>query len=173
MLVLKDIIGYLHYYAYRYENDRFEHWELINEAWMVVHRLNRIQFASQGIRWAMMSYKARENQYRRYGSSTATILPLETDAGINKLVREMIARPVELRYRVDDADTISWLADNACLSLDERMMLDQRYWKHMGLKDIADTRGVTHQAINQRLGIITHKLCLSAQRLERRTNCIC
>ncbi len=174
MLELEDIIGYLHYYAFRYENNRFEHWELINEAWIMVHKLNHIEFASQGIRWAMMEYKRRENQHRRYGSSTARVLPLETDAGINKLVRELAAKPIQLTPDIDNVDLISWLANNAKLSLDHRMLLDQKYWKHMTHMDIADTRGVTYQAVGQIFDRIIDKLCLAARRLERREHsCIC
>ena len=168
MLKFEDIVGYLHHYAFRYENATFEHWELINEAWIVVHKLNHIQFASQGIRWAMMSYKAKENQRRRYGSSTARILPISTDAGINKLVKEMIAKPSNYEHRTDTIDTISWLADNACLSMSERILIDQRFGRQMTQSAIARVRNCTRQNISQRIKITIYKLCCAARRLERR-----
>lgn len=169
MIALNDIIRYLHYYAFRFQNERFEHWELINEAWIVVHKLNRIEFASQGIRWAMMSYKQKENQYRRHGSSTAKVLPLETDAGINKLVRDMVAKPSNYTPDIDNIDMIGWLANNARLSIDERVLLDQRFGRHMTLQDIAAGRHCTHQNVNQLLSKIINKLCQAAQRLDRRS----
>ena len=171
MLAYEDIEGYLHYYARRFQNFRFEYWELINEAWIVAHGLNKIQFASQGIRWAMISYKARENQLRRQGSSTARVLPLWTDAGINKLVGDMLAKPnsyVPSTDTIDNIDTISWLADNARLSLDARILLDQRFGRGMTLREIAEDRHCTSENIRFKIkGIIT-KLCEAARRLERR-----
>lgn len=168
MLELKDIIRYLHYYAFRFENNRFEHWELINEAWIVVHGLKHIEFASQGIRWAMISYRRRENQHRRHGSSTATVLPLETDAGINKLVIKMTAVPSRHTPEMDNLDTIGWLANNAQLSTDERILLDQRFGRYMTLQDIADGRHCTHQNVLQKMNRVITKLCRAARRLERR-----
>lgn len=167
MLALDDIIRYLHYYAMRFEDNQFERWELINEAWIAVHKLKHIQFASQGIRWAMLGYKRVERQLRRKGSSTATILPLETDAGINKLVVDMMAKQDVSMNRMDTIDTISWLANSARLSLDERILIDQRFGKGMMLREIATTRNCTRQNVKMLLNRIISKLCRAARRLER------
>lgn len=173
MLAFDDIVGYLHYYAFRFQSRNFEHWELINEAWMAVHRLNNIKFASQGIRWAMLVYKKKENQHRRYGSSSAVILPLETNMGINKLVMNMTAKPIKSMSDMDNIDTISWLANNACLSLDERMVIDQRFGKGMTMESIACDRQCSHQNVYDLIERIIAKLCRAARRLERHIDCIC
>lgn len=171
MLEYEDIKGYLHYYAFRFQNNDFEHWELVNEAWIVVHKLNKIEFASQGIRWAMLTYRAVQTQHRRYGSSTATVLPLETDAGLNMLVGDMLAKPnryVPSTDTIDNVDTISWLADNARLSLDARILLDQRFGRCMTFDEIAEGRNCTRENIRLLVKKIITRLCRAAQRLERR-----
>ena len=172
MLAYEDIAGYLHYYANRFEDYQFEHWELVNEAWIVVHKLNHIKFASQGIRWAMITYKAKELRHRRFGCPKAKIVSLETPTVFGRMLQDMISDPKRYSTMVDDIDVINGLADEAQLSLDQRLLLDQRYWKCMCLQEIAMTRRCTRENVRLLLNRILRKLQSAARRLERWDNIV-
>ncbi len=58
MLTFKELESALHKWAHHFQNDRFEHWELINQVWMMgnIQKLKYIKFASQRIKWDMIDY---------------------------------------------------------------------------------------------------------------------
>lgn len=111
----------------------------------------------------------RERRHRHHGNPAARILPLYTDVGMNLLVTNMMcASTKHTTDQVDNADMISWLSNNACLSLDERLLLDCRFKRQMSFKEIACMRGCTHQHISLRMKRIITMLSCAAIRLERK-----
>ena len=69
-LTFEQVESHLHKWAYILENNRFEHWELINSAWAYgkVRFLpqSKIKFASWRIRQDMIDYMRKELKYRRW-----------------------------------------------------------------------------------------------------------
>ena len=66
MLSFEELEPALHKWAYHFENDKFDHWELINQVWLVgsVQKLKHIQYASQRIKWDMMDYMRRVDKIK-------------------------------------------------------------------------------------------------------------
>ena len=67
-LKFEQVESHLHKWARFFENSRFEHWELINSAWLYgkVRLLpqSKIRFASKRIKHDMMDYMRKETKYR-------------------------------------------------------------------------------------------------------------
>ncbi len=172
MLSYGQLAGGLHYHAYRFESRWFEHWELVNEAWIAVHEMDEIKLARVAIPWRMLDYMRAENKFKnrgRYRSTKQTmrVVSLYTPITENLMLKDMIARPKKYNAIVDNQDTIDWLADNGRLSIDERIMLDMRFYKCMLHIEIARALHCTESRISQRLSIIIKKLQAAAKRLRR------
>ena len=69
MFTLEDLEPALHKWAYHFQDNRFEHWELINEVWLRgnIQKVPHIKQVSQKIKWEMISYMREQSKYRLKG----------------------------------------------------------------------------------------------------------
>lgn len=155
-LELKQIRGYLHHYAAKFQNNTLEHWELVNEAWIKVHSLNNIEFASQGIKWAMIQYRDKMYRQRKRRNLDASITSIDADALDTLCRKDLIFDTLNCFKDIDNIDQLTVISRN--LSLDERLLIDQRYYQELKLKEIAYIHGVKKQAIAMRLAKIIEKM---------------
>lgn len=171
-LTYTELAGGLHYHAHKYESRWFEHWELVNEAWIAVHEMKHIKLARMAIPWRMLDYMRTENKFKNRGRYCSTkhtmkVVSLYTPIYENLMIKDVIARPKKYNDIVDNQDTINWLADNGRLSIHERLMLDMRFHKGMTQKEVGIELHCTESRISQRLTIIMLKLQAAAKRLRR------
>lgn len=157
-LEYKQIEVYLHYYAGKFQSKYFEHDELINEAWMVVYKLDNIRFASQGIRWAMLHYIQIERAKAHKGNSKAVLCSIEKEMGIGILLKDIFAHPKNYLQTTEDKDLISGILRNANLNMRDRILLDVLFYRGWTQVKIAKLRGCTRQAISLHLDRIIQKL---------------
>lgn len=164
-LEYNEIKAYLHYYAGKFQSKYFEHDELVNEAWMIVHRLDHIEFASQGIRWAMLSYIRKERGKVNKGSSKAFICSIEDKAGLyTNLIKDVIEDPKNFNQSIEDSDFIVILLSKSGLRIDERILIDQIYFRGWTQRKVAQLRGCTPEAIRQKFNKILKKITRVAMR---------
>lgn len=143
----------MHYYAGIYQSKWFEHDELVNEAWIAVRNLDRIEFASQGIRWAMLTYIKKERAKAHKGSKKAVICSID-----DVLLKIIIKDPKNFLQTIEDSDLVSGILIKSGLDMKDRILIDLLYFRGWTQKKIAELRGCTRQNINMRLDIILEKL---------------
>ena len=160
-----EIKAYLHYYAGKFQSKRFEHDELVNEAWMIVHKLNHIGFASQGIRWAMWSYISKEHAKAHKGNRKAVVCSIEKEYKFTELlIKDIITDPKKYNQNIEDSDLVKVILNKSKLRMDEIILIDQLYFRGWTQKRIADLRGCTRQNINLKLERILDKITRVAMR---------
>lgn len=158
-LPLNEIEAYLHYYAGRFQNDRFEHDELVNEAWIKIHELNIPQFASAGIRWAMQSYIKHEYMQDHRGKPKSVIQSIDEEIMQNLFLSGTISAPKDRRLQIaEDVEYAHSLLCNPNISLADRLLIDQRYIQGLWLSQIAKIHGCTKANISYKLRKIMDKL---------------
>ncbi len=155
-LPLSEIEGYLHYYAYRFENRRFEHWELINEAWLKIHDLTEPKFSSAGIRWAIQHYI--DEQYRQdyRGKPESKIQSIDTEVLEGLFFKDTLAAPEN--NTLENADFVDCLLHCSKLTLADKLFIDQRYFQNLKLKQLTQLYGCSFQNIYYKLNRIIDKL---------------
>jgi DNA-directed RNA polymerase specialized sigma subunit len=152
------IVGYLYHYAGRFCSNRFEIDELVNEAWIAIYGLETIEFASQGIRWAMLSYKKRQYMQDHRGLRSSVIGSID-DGIIEGLIHKNILFAPDKRKEIEDRDCVKHLLRNAKLSMKDRLLIDQRYYQGLSMVEMAKIHNCTKQNIYFCLDKIKAKLC--------------
>lgn len=152
----EEMKGYLHHYARKYENKYHEKWELISEAWIAVHNLNEPKYLSNGIRWAMKSYRINSLNWRRRGNPRASIVSLDNEMNEMFCLKDCIFDPLNQYSVVDNADEIKYLGRN--ITLKNRLLLDQRYYQGLTLQEIGLIHSCTKSMIKWRLDRILEML---------------
>lgn len=164
-LEFDEIKAYLHYYAGRFQSKYFQHDELVNEAWMIVHKLEHIEWASAGIRWAMLLYINKQRALNHKGSTKAVIFSIEKETGLyNKLIKDIIEDPKNFNQSIDDKDLVKSILDRAHLSMSERILIDQIYFRGWNCVKIAKLGDRTHQAVRRRLNKVLDRITKIAMR---------
>lgn len=158
-LPLNEIEAYLHYYAGRFQNNRFEHNELVNQAWIAINDLTIPEFASAGIRWAMQSYMDRQYRQDHRGKIGSVIQSIEDEIIEGVFLKDNFVGPKNKRNRdFENRDYVRYLLRNGNLSLSDRLLLDQRFYQEMRVRDIAKVHNCTVTNIHYRLRRIAGKL---------------
>ena len=159
-----EIKAYLHYYAGRFQSRYFEHDELVNEAWVIVHKLEHIEFASQGIRWAMMTYMNKQKCLNHKRNKTAIISSIDNENINGSIIRDIIECPKVYNQTLEDSEFIEGILDKAHLSMYDRILIDQIYFRGWALSKIAKLRGCTYEAVRQKLNKTLEKITKVAMR---------
>ncbi len=154
-LPYNEIEAYLHHYAGKFQNSEFEHWELVNEAWLGIYDLTIPQFASNGIRWAILRYKQKKYRRKYRGSGRAkgiTIQSIDEEITNNIFCKDTLMAPLSKKMKnIDDSDYVTHLLHNPKLSLANKLLIDQRYFQDLTLTQIGKIHGRTKEAIRIRL----------------------
>ena len=145
----------MHYYAGRFQGRAFEHDELVNEAWIGIYNLKIPQFASQGIRWAMISYKDKQLRLRHRRNTKMTISTIDGEI-TGSLLGSALIDLFDCYRDVDTKDSINRLVNK--LRLADRLLIDQRYFQGLTLQEIAKIHGCTKTNIGNKLERILSKL---------------
>jgi len=127
---------------------------LVNEAWLGIYNLDIPQYASTGIRWAMMNYIQKQwmQKHRRNRKSK-----------IESLVDEEIVGIIFGSPEFEIQDEVANLLNK--LTLAEKLLIDQRYFQSLMIEDIAKIHNLTRQAIILKLQKILKKLKRAALRV--------
>lgn len=158
-LPLKEIEAYLHYYAGRFQRKRFEHWELVNQAWIDIYDLEIPQYASAGVRWAMQRYIRQQYMQDHRGNTKSVIQSIDEEVVKNLFLSGLIAAPKDKRLQVaEDIEYAHCLLRNPNISLADRLLIDQRYFQDLWIKQIAKIHGCTKTNIIYKLNRIIKKL---------------
>lgn len=175
MLAYEDIAGRLHNCAHRYENFMFEHWELVNEAWIAVHRMKSVKLAMIAIPWRMIDYMRNENCFRLnrnrnrrdVGKTQIRLTSLHQPINYEgRMLKDVLESKKNFMHDVETRDTIDVIASHTYLTLDERMLLDQRFHKRMSWRDIAKTRSCKMGRIYYIRGCIIRMLQATVTRMN-------
>jgi len=145
----------LHYYAGRFQNTQFEHWELVSEAWIGIQDYTNPKFASAGIRWAMQKYIRETIGQNHRGCKKSIIQSIDEEIMDNLFCKDTLVAPVDKRTE-DNENTnyVNCLLNDHRLSLADKLLLDQRYFQGLTLRQIGEIHEYTFEAIRQRLNRI-------------------
>ncbi len=158
-LPYEEIKGYLHYYALRLRNNRFERWELVNEAWIKIYPLEIPAFASAGIRWAMITYKKLQYAQDHKGSSTIMVSSIDDEIADGLFSKNILITPKDRQKKnLEDTDYVNYLLRSPALSLSDKLLIDQRFFQGLTLRQIGRIYSVTYEAVRLRLEKILDKL---------------
>lgn len=158
-LPLEEIERYLHHYAGRFQCKRFEHWELVNEAWIRIHGLTISQWASAGIRWAMQTYTNRQRMQDHRGKPSSRIRSIDEEIADGLFCKGLIEAPKDRRLQVDeDCEYAHHLLRSSRISLADKLLIDQRYFQGLKLRQIAKIHGCSYSNIGMRLSKIANTL---------------
>lgn len=119
MLSYKDVQAALHKWAYRFENDQFEHWDLISAVWVKgdVQQLNDIKLASNRIKWDMIDYMRQVTQFRtrkrndasgRFMAKTVSLNTVITEKG-NEIQEVLCVKNSIPSENLERKDFLDWL----------------------------------------------------------------
>lgn len=155
-LPYNTIEPFLHYYAGHFQSNRFEHWELVNHAWITIRDLENPAFASAGIRWAMQYYKDRQYRQDHRGKEKSVIQSIDEEVGEGLFCKDFLTAPTD--NRVEDCEHVCFLLHNTKLTPADKLLIDQRYFQSLTFKQIAKIYGCTHQNIGPKVNGIVNKL---------------
>ncbi len=163
-LPFADIEAYLHYYAGRFRNQRFEHWELVSEAWLGIYPLTIPKFASQGICWAMGNYKRYQYAKDHKGKKDVVIQSLDDANAEGLYIRDILEAAVSNRQqKADDAEYARSLLKK--LDMKDRLLIDERFFRGLTLQQIGKIHGCTKETIRLRVNKVIDKLRFRAKRV--------
>lgn len=158
-LPYKTVEPFLHYYAGRFQSDRFEHWELISEAWLAIHDLAIPRFASAGIRWGMINYVRRQYMQDHRGKPKSKIQSIDEEIVKNLFLSGIIVAPKDKRAQTkEDTEYIQCLLWYSRISLADRLLIHQRYFQGLQIKQIAKIHGYSKTTIINKLHKIIGRL---------------
>lgn len=173
MIPYENISARLHKCAHRYQCNFFEHWELVNEAWIAVHQMSNIKLVMLAIPYRMIDYMRRETQYRfrrnhnKGGGKRIGFISLYHPVGIEGMtIKDVIENPKCYNGDTDNIDTINWLMCHSGLSMRDRLILDMRFHKGMTCKEIGAAVGIDKNFVSQQFRLIKLKMTTAARRLE-------
>lgn len=164
MLPFDDIRKLLYYYALKFTDKRFETDELVNEAWIKIHTLTIPQFASNGIRWAMQTYKQLEYARDHHRHTGATVTPY-SQLSDESLLQHVAVYHDTSYHDIDNKEFVDYILHNSNLSLSDLLIVDMRFRRHMTLREIAKHYGCSYEWIRQRIGNVIKKVRLRNGRL--------
>ncbi len=145
-----DIKRFLHYYAGKFQSKDFEHWELVNEAWIGIHGLTNPHYVSNGIRWAIQCYKAKMHRQKHKGKPKSFIQSIDEAVVDGLFLKDILVAPVH-KKEVDNRAYVGCLLRNPKLKLEDKLLIDQRYFQGLTMPQIGKIHGVTKQAISLKL----------------------
>ena len=126
---------------------------------MIVHKLDHIEFASQGIRWAMWSYISKENAKVHKGNSKAVVCSIEKEYRLTELlIKDIITDPKKYNQNIEDSDLVEAILNKSKLRMDEIILIDQIYFRGWTQARIAELRRCTCQNISLKLDRILEKI---------------
>ncbi len=134
----KDAVALLHYYAGKFNNNRFDHWELVNETWMRIYRIKieDSNLLSIAIRRAMMTYIHIQLRHDHWWSPETKVCSIETPVTGAKVLRDFIPVPGDKLY--DDRDELYWLLNNTTSLTDKnRQLIEEHFLQEKSLPEIA------------------------------------
>ena len=153
-LAYEQIQGILHHEAELHAGHSFEHWELINEAWLVVQGLSTTYWAKNSVSWAMLNYITAQSQLAKRGNPNANIVSLSApeegeepeesfllsimDGGVNPTLSS-----------IERKDFVKFLWDNT--TLDEQDLIQQRFYEGLSVRQIAQKFQITPECVYQRI----------------------
>jgi RNA polymerase sigma factor (sigma-70 family) len=135
-----------HFHAYRYQSKRFDHWELVNEGWARSRDKNP-DYASIGARNAIIDYIREELRQDKRGKVAEPPLHLTGDC---------ISGRKDDRDIIDAKDYIETLTAN--LSDTERHLIEDKFYKGLTYRQIADKHNTSHQVIYGRMQRLLKRL---------------
>ena len=169
MLTYPQVALALHKWAFKYQSNDFEYWELINAVWAKgdVQKLEHEQFISGRVKWDMIDYMRSIHDFRRDRRKEAADKHIERQYSMNQLldnaeigdfIENKTAEPVQ--SSLETKDYFDWLARG--LSKNEAILLKMRFIDEQKLKDIALILNMTEsrvsQVLSQLLIRLKHKL---------------
>ena len=153
MLSYEQIAGYLHYYASKYQSNEFQHWELVNEAWIRNQDLRRMDFASSAIRWSMLHYMKKQRSVNHLGKKSTdgeTQFP-----GI--FIKDIVLAPKDDK-KMENLDSLKGILAKVSLTYEEKDMVEKYYFKNWSQTKLAKSRHCTPANICLKLGKIISRM---------------
>ncbi len=155
-LYYEQIAAYLHYYANKYQKRGFEHWELVNEAWIRTRNLRNMKFASSGIRWAMLHYM--KEQWAEKQHKDKSIVSIEEESQFQGIfIKDIVIDSQNHNLVVENLDLVEKLLRKDKLNVKEQILIDKLYFKDWPKNKIAKLIECTPGNITHMLRRISQK----------------
>ncbi len=159
MLTFEQLKLTLHKWAHHFQNEKYEHWELINAVWAMgsVQKLH-INLASKRIKYDMMDYMRSQENFRRRqrdedgGVFVPKYISMQTLIGDDCEFLETLECRVE-RNSGDTEDYFNWIVSG--FSRREKLVVKLYFIKNFTMAEISRVIGVTESRISQ---ILTNSL---------------
>lgn len=155
----EEVEGYLKYYAYRFDSNRFQADELINVAWMGIRNQTNPKYWSAGIRWAMQNYIKKELSRDSWGTSaTIVVVSMDQEVDDGYAIKDLIGCVDNSQLLVDDKEILLQLIHKCKLKVKHKTMLYQYYFLGMNQEEIGKLHGNTRQNVSTVLQRVLKKL---------------
>lgn len=173
-LTFEQLKPALHKWAHHFQNEKYEHWELINAVWVMgsVQKLH-INLASRRIRFDMIEYMRKEENFKRRKRDEANGVFVPKVASLNFLVAEDVEfiNTIEGHKgpcRSDTEDYFNWAVKG--FNRREKLVVKLYFIDGLNLAEIGKTAGYTESwacvVLKKVLGKIRHKLLLDNPELK-------
>lgn len=143
----EEVAGYLKYYANIFQCNRFDFWELVNEAWLRVRKQTNPKFWSNAIRWAMMGYMAGQRGQGKRLKPDTEIASIDSMIDEESTYQRIHSSSVDEQKPTDDTDHVAWLMDSHLLKDSYKEIIIEYYYGNMTLEQIGQKRGRTRAAV--------------------------
>lgn len=173
-LVFEQVESLLHHHANKLQNNRHDHWELINAVWAKgkVQQLDNIRFASNRIRQDMIDYlrveDGRKGSYKYRGKAKTKSIDSGAVQGNGNgkvpQLKNLLVDSYNGEQSVDDRDELEALLATARLSEKDKLILKLRFQKGLTQKEIGKALGYGAANISIRLRRLFDKLRRAAAR---------
>lgn len=159
----QEVEGYLRYYAARFKSNRFDYWELINEAWLKIKDQPNPKYWSAGIRWVMRNYTHLQIRRDTRGNLDVSVTSLDAEYNgnedntlMNNISDEsMSSSEIAL---IENKEQISKLVEKAGLEFKDVLLIFQYYYQESTLRELAKRYDCSFQTIYNKLQAIQKKL---------------
>lgn len=119
----QQLAPFLHRWAFHFQNRKYDHWELVNSAWLSrrVQKLKNLLFASASIKYAMIEYMRSEEKSRVHTKQRPQFISLPDDIGLLKVTNNREIND----YKVETVDFFDWLTRG--FSKTDRLIIKRLY----------------------------------------------
>lgn len=153
MLTFEQLKLSLHKWAHHFENEKYEHWELINAVWEMgrVQKLH-INLASMRIKFDMIEYMRKEENFKRRKKDEANGVFVPKTASLNFLIAEDVEFIETIEgyrdtYKFHTEDYFDWIIKG--FDRREKLVIKLYFIGGFTLAEIGKVVGVTDSRIYQ------------------------
>lgn len=170
-LTFEQVLPHMHKWAAYFRNRRFDHWELINSAWLHgrVRFLpqSKIKFASMRIKGDMIDYMRKETKHRKRklkqknGQPFAKIRNFTSIFGDEEDVAGLFSHALSTKnnqFNIEQKDFVEFVTNTFFMTREEKLIVKLYYLEGFTQEMVAKVCGLHATRISQIMTNLTRRL---------------